>query len=129
MDRHLFLAWTTSTQWILFIAVIMIIISWIDRKKKIRQAGQILFFLLGLFSLWILLSKQIAVPEVQQTAVAPPELMALTYFSGLVITGIIGLAGFMVGLAQLRWERFVNVILVTSALLLFFMVYNLQQLS
>ncbi|MEL7589624.1 MAG: hypothetical protein AAGU19_23115 [Prolixibacteraceae bacterium] len=127
MDRHLFLAWTTSTQWTLFFAMVMIIISWVDRKKKVRQAGQILFFLLGIFSLWILLSKQIVVPEVQ-SGLPLPEAKALTYFRGLVITGVTGLGGFLLGLTKPRWEKFADIVLIVAALMLFFMVYNLQQL-
>ena len=105
MDRHTFLAWTTSSQWILFLAVILIIFSWIEQKKRIQQAGQILFFLLGIFSLWIILGKQIVVPDVLQGEETPVEARALTYFSGLVLTGILGLVAFLLGWSQSKWVK------------------------
>lgn len=129
MDRHTFLAWTTSSQWILFLAVILIIFSWVERKKGIQQAGQILFFLLGIFSLWIILSGQIGIPNVLQGQDPPVEAKALTYFSGLMVTGVLGLIAFFLGWRQSRWVKPVNMILVAAALLLFFMVYHLQQQS
>jgi predicted membrane channel-forming protein YqfA (hemolysin III family) len=129
MDRHIFLAWTTSSQWILFLAVILIIFSWIEQKKQIQQAGQILFFLLGIFSLWIILGEQIVVPDGLQGGETPVEARALTYFSGLVLTGILGLVAFLLGWRQSKWVKPVNIILVTTALVLFFMVYHLQKQS
>jgi|GEM_PF-314406 len=129
MDRHLFLAWTSSSQWILFLAVILIIYSWIEKKKRIQQAGQILFFLLGTFSLWIILSGQIVVPEVPTAPDTPVEAKALTYFYGLIMTGILGLLSFLLGWRQSRWLKPVNIMLVSAALILFFMVYHLQQQS
>lgn len=127
MDRHTFLIWTTSSQWILFLAVTLIIFSWVERRKVIQLAGQVLFFLLGIISLWIILSGQIMVPEVFQGQPPPAEARALTYFSGLIVTGGIGLAAFLLGWFQSKWVKPVNIILVAAALLLFFMVYHLQQ--
>jgi hypothetical protein len=129
MDRHTFLAWTTSSQWVLFLAVALIIFSWIERKKRIQEAGQILFFLLGIFSLWIILSRQIAVPEFVQVGETSVEAKALAYFTGLVLTGALGLVAFLLGWVQPRWVKPVNIILVVTALFLFFMVYRLQQQS
>ncbi|MGV8095037.1 MAG: hypothetical protein AB2L24_24550 [Mangrovibacterium sp.] len=129
MDRHTFLTWTTSSQWILFFAVILIIFSWVEKKKNIQLAGQILFFLLGAFSFWIIFSKQITVPEVLQGQDTPVEAKALTYFSGLILTGTLGLTAFLLGWRNSKWVKPVNIILVITALVLFFMVYHLQQQS
>ena len=127
MDRHTFLAWTSGSQWMLFLAVILIIVSWAERKKGIQAAGQILFFLLGLFSFWIILSKQIVVPEVLQGQGSPAEAKALTYFSGLLAAGIMGLTAFLLGWRRSKWAKPVNIVLVAAGLLLFFMVYHLQR--
>jgi len=127
MDRHTFLTWTTGSQWILFLAVILIIFSWAERKKRIQQAGQVLFFLLGIFSLWILASRQIVVPDVLQGQAPPVEAKALTYFFGLMVTGVLGMTGFFLGWRQSTWVKPVNIILVVTALFLFFMVYKLQR--
>ncbi len=128
MNRHLFLAWTTSSQWILFLAVILIIFSWVEKKQKIRQAGQILFFLLGVFALWIILSDRISVPESVLKGKVPPEVRALTYFWGLVLTGITGLASFLLEWRKSGPAKLLTVITTILGILLFFMVYHLQRL-
>ncbi len=127
MERQTFLALTTSSQWLLFLAIALIIFSWIERKKRIQQAGQLLFFLLGIFSLWVILSGQIDVPVVTLNQPAPAEAKALTYFSGLLLTAMIGLAGFLLGLVNSTWTKITNLILVPVGIFLFFMVYQLQR--
>jgi predicted membrane channel-forming protein YqfA (hemolysin III family) len=129
MDRHIFLALTTSSQWMLFLAMALIIFSWIEQKKRILQAGQMLFLLLGVLSLWIILGGLIPVPDVLPREETPVEAKALTYFSGLVLTGILGFASFLLGWRQSKWTKPVNIVLVAIALALFFMVYHLQQQS
>lgn len=129
MDRYTFLAWTTSSQWILFLAVILIIFSWVEQKRKIQQAGQLLFFLLGTFSLWVILNGQIVVPDIEQGEETPVEANALTYFFGLVLTGVLGLTSLVLGWKQSKWVKPLNVVLILIALALFFMVYHLQQQS
>jgi hypothetical protein len=127
MDRHTFLTWTSGSQWILFVAVILIVFSWIEHKKGLQQAGQILFFLLGTISLWIILSGQIVLPETVPGTKVPVEAKALTYFSGLVMNGILGLAAFVLGWKN-RWlVKPLNILLVVTSLVLFFMVYHLLQ--
>lgn len=127
MDRQTFLALTTSSQWILFLAVSLIIYSWVERRKRFQQAGQLLFFLLGIFSFWVIFTHQIVVPEVLAQQPAPKEAQALTYFSGLLLTGGLGLAGYILGLIRTSWAKVPNLILVPVALFLFFMVYQLQR--
>ncbi|MDD4189951.1 MAG: hypothetical protein PHI28_01350 [Mangrovibacterium sp.] len=127
MDRHAFLAWTSGSQWILFLAMILIIFSWVEQKKGVQPAGHILFVLLGIFSLWMILSGQIAVPKVPNGQIPSAEVKALTYFSGLVITGAMGLAALLLKWCGSKWVKLVNGLLVAFALLLFFMVYQLQR--
>lgn len=127
MDRHVFLAWTSCSQWILFLAMILIIFSWVERKKGVQSAGQILFVLLGIFSLWIIFSGQITAPEVPQYQMPSPEIKALTYFSGLVVTGVMGLVALLLRWRGSKWVKLINGLLVAASLLLFFMVYQLQR--
>ncbi|MEN6453165.1 MAG: hypothetical protein ABFD10_02835 [Prolixibacteraceae bacterium] len=129
MDRHIFLALTTSSQWMLFLAIILIIFSWIEQKKRILQAGLLLFFLVGTLSLWIILGKLISVPDVLPQGKIPTEAKTLTYFYGLVLTGILGLASFLLEWRQSKWTKPVNIALIGIAVVLFFMVYHLQQQS
>jgi hypothetical protein len=128
MDRQTFLALTSSSQWVLFLAIGLIIFSWVEKKKFIQQSGQLTFFLLGIFALWVILAKQIVVPDMLPGAPVPAEAKAITYFMGLMVTGVIGLLAFTMSLFKPAWTRFANIVLVTSGLPLFFMVYELQRI-
>ena len=128
MDRQAFLTLTTSTQWILFLAIGLIIYSWIEKKRLFQQVGQIGFFLLGVFAMWVILSHQIVVPEVPKGANPPAEAIAMTYFSGLIAAGAIGAFAFIMGLLKSSWAKFINMILVPVGIALFFMVYQLQRI-
>lgn len=128
MDRQLFLTLTTSSQWTLFLALAAIIFSWIERKKWMQIAGQSLFVILALFSLWVMNSGIIIVPEVAADAAAPPEARALSFFLGLSICGAIALIGLILHLIKSSWVKVPNLVLVPVGLMLFFMVYNLQRL-
>jgi hypothetical protein len=128
MDRQLFLTLTTSSQWTLFLALAAIIFSWIERKKWIQIAGQALFVILALFSLWVITSGIIPVPPMAPEAPAPPEARALTFFSGLSICGAVAATGLILHAVKSSWVKIPNLILVPVGLMLFFMVYNLQRL-
>ncbi len=129
MERQTFLLLTTTSQWILFAAIGLVIFSWAERNFKARQAGQLLFAALGVFSLWVILSGKIIVPIPRQGEPAPIEAKALTFFSGLIITSLLGIAGFFLERRKkpLNLTKYINPLLVILALFLFFMVYQLQQ--
>jgi len=128
MDRQLFLMLTSSSQWLLFLAIGLIIFSWIEKRSKVRQLGQVVFGLLGIFALWVILSGKMVVPETLPGAPVPVEARAMIYFSGLVLTGALGLFAFLLGRAGILWGKYLNILLVAIGLALFFMVYHLQRL-
>ena len=128
MNRQAFLTLTTSSQWILFIGIGLIIYSWIEKKRLIQQLGQATFLLLALFALWVLVTGQIIVPEVVSSKVVPVEAKALTFFSGLLVTGLVGVVAFVLGRIESSWAKFVNMVLVAVGLSLFLMVYQLQRM-
>lgn len=127
MERQAFLTLTSSSQWILFVAIGLIIFSWVEKKRLYQQLGQGAFVLLALFALWILLTDQIVVPAVLPDQVVPVEARALSYFSGLAINGVVAVVAFFLGQVKPRWARFFNMALVAIGLVLFFMVYQLQR--
>jgi len=127
MERQAFLTLTSSSQWILFVAIGLIIFSWVEKKRLYQQLGQGTFVLLALFALWILLTDQIVVPAVLPDQVVPVEARALSYFSGLAINGVVAVVAFFLGQGKPRWARFFNMALVAIGLVLFFMVYQLQR--
>ncbi len=128
MDRQLFLTLTSSSQWALFLALAAIIFSWIERKKWVQITGQALFVALAIFSLWVMESGIIIVPEVLPDAPAPAEARALSFFLGLSICGVIALIGLILHIVKSSWAKIPNLILVPVGMMLFFMVYNLQRL-
>lgn len=128
MDRQSFLTLTTSSQWILFIALALIIYSWIDKKIKFQVSGQIVFVALAVYAIWIIVSKQIIVPEVAAGIPAPPEARALTFFSGLIACGIFAAIGLLLNFLKSTYAKIPNLILVPFGIFLFFMVYQLQRI-
>ena len=128
MDRQLFLTLTSSSQWLLFLAIGLIIFSWIEKKQVIRQSGQLAFGILGVFALWVVLSGKVVVPETLPGASVPVEARAMIYFSGLVLTGALGLFAFLLGRTGISLGKYLNMLLVAIGLALFFMVNHLQRL-
>ncbi len=53
MEHDIFLY--TLPQWLVFVGVIASVYGWVEKKKAFRMVGPVLFFLLGLFSLWVIL--------------------------------------------------------------------------
>ncbi|WP_163707807.1 hypothetical protein [Mangrovibacterium lignilyticum] len=128
MDRQIFLGITTSAQWILFLALSLIIYSWIDRKKWLQLTGQGLFVALALFAVWVMNSGIITVPEVGDGISAPAEARALTFFLGLSILGVVAVIGLVLNYLKSSARKIPNLILVPVGIFLFFMVYQLQRL-
>jgi len=128
MDRQLFLLITTSSQWFLFLAMILILYSWAENKEKIRWIGDGLFFLLGVFSAWVVITHQVIVPVISEGMITPPEAKAIVYFIGLTILGVVGLVAFMIRKKKKIWQNIIHAILLLGGLSMFFMVYQLQRL-
>jgi len=128
MDRLSFLLLTTSSQWILFFAMILILYSWAEHKEKIRWVGDGLFFLLGVFSSWVLITGQIKVSVVPGEMTASPEAKAIVYFIGLLFLAVLGLIAFLIRKKKKIWQDTIHTILLLGGLAMFFMVYQLQRL-
>ncbi|MGE4586764.1 MAG: hypothetical protein AB7D05_05430 [Mangrovibacterium sp.] len=129
MDRQIFLAWTSGSQWILFLGIMLIIFARTEKRKRLEQAGQLLFFLTGLASLGLLLSGQLGVPTVLPGRETPTEAGAMIYFTGLCAMSVPALTALLLGTKKPNRTWLLNLILIFAALVLFFMVYRLQQLS
>ena len=53
MENDIFLY--TLPQWFVFAGVIASVYGWVEKKRAFRMVGPMIFFLLGLFSSWVLL--------------------------------------------------------------------------
>ncbi len=125
MDEALLKNLIYITQVSLFAGIALIIFAWVEKKVLIEKAGQLTFIALGILAGWMLLSGSVTVPEVTDGAV-PKEMYLVFYLFGLIIASLIGLAAFILHLLKSRFVKSFNILLILSALLLFFMVYNLM---
>lgn len=124
MDEALLKNLIYITQVSLFAGIALIIFAWVEKKVLIEKAGQLTFVALGILAGWMLSSGSVTIPEVTDGAV-PKEMYLVFYLFGLIIASSIGLAAFMLHLLKSRFVKSFNILLILSALLLFFMVYNL----
>jgi len=109
-------------------AIILIIYSWAENKEKIRWVGDGLFFLLGIFSSWVIITGQIIVPVALKEIIVSPEAKAIVYFKGLNILAVIGLIAFLIRKKKKIWQNIIHTILLLGGLAMFFMVYQLQRI-
>ena len=128
MISNYLLVLTSISQWGLFTGIALIIFGWVEKREKLILAGQLAFVLIGLMAAWILLNDLIYVPEITDNNI-PKQLRVLAYFKG--VTAFMGLAviSILMKLFKLRFHKASVYILIFFALMLFFMVFNIQQMS
>ncbi len=128
MISNYLLGLTSISQWGLFSGIALIIFGWVEKREKLILAGQLVFVLIGLMAAWILLNNLIYVPEITNNNI-PKQLKVVAYFKG--VTAFMGLAviSILLKLFKLRFQRASVYILIFFALMLFFMVFNIQQMS
>ena len=128
MISNYLLGLTSISQWGLFSGIALIIFGWVEKREKLILAGQLVFVLIGLMAAWILLNNLIYVPEITDNNI-PKQLKVVAYFKG--VTAFMGLAviSILLKLFKLRFQRASVYILIFFALMLFFMVFNIQQMS
>lgn len=128
MISNYLLGLTSISQWGLFSGIALIIFGWVEKREKLILAGQLVFVLIGLMAAWILLNNLIYVPEITNNNI-PKQLKVVAYFKG--VTAFMGLAviSILLKLFKLRFQKASVYILIFFALMLFFMVFNIQQMS
>ena len=115
------------SQWTLFIGIGLVIFGWIEKKEKLSVAGQVCFILLGLISLWILLTNKIPIAE---TALNPitKEVKILSYFKLAAYFSVVNLVSLLLYVFKLRYYKWSAYLVVIIGLMLFFMVFNILQI-
>lgn len=128
MQSNSLLAFTSISQWALFLGIASIIFGWIEKKEKFVLVGQFVFLLLGFLAFYILLTHEITVPQINGNSI-PKELKALAFFKSVALfTGLVVLS-LILKLFKLRIRKYSIYLLVFFALMLFFMVFNIQQMA
>lgn len=120
------LSLTSISQMGLFLGIASILFGWVEKKDKIVLTGQLIFLLIGFLSLWILLTDQIALPNTNE--IITKQVKVLAFFKGLAWFSLLNVVSLLLKFFNLRFHRYSLYILLLFALMLFFMVYSIQQM-
>lgn len=115
------------SQWTLFLGIGLIFFSWIEKKEKLALAGQVIFIVLGMISLWVLLTNSIVIPEVIGNTI-PKEVKILSYFKLVAFFSGFNLISLLLNLFKVRYHKFTLYLVVFIGLMLFFMVFGILQM-
>ena len=115
------------SQWTLFLGIGLIFFSWIEKKEKLALAGQVIFIVLGMISLWVLLTNSIVIPEVIGNTI-PKEVKILSYFKLVAFFSGFNLISLLLNLFKVRYHKFSLYLVVFIGLMLFFMVFGILQM-
>jgi hypothetical protein len=115
------------SQWTLFLGIALILFSWIEKKEKLAIAGQAVLLLLGLLSLWVILTNNNVVPPNNGNPISK-EIKILSYFKLAAYFSGFNLISLLLNLFKVRFHKFSLYLVVFTGLMLFFMVFNILQM-
>ena len=127
MGSGLLIGITTVSQYSLFLGIGLIFFSWIEKKEKLQLAGQAIFVLLGLLSLWVILTNTVLIPEVTESPLSK-ELKILSYFKFLALFSAFSLGSLLLNVFRLRFRKLSVYLEVFVGLMLFFMAFGILQI-
>lgn len=127
MGSDSLLALTTISQYSLFLGIGLILFGWIEKKERLVIVGQVIFLLLGLLSLWVLLTNTTVAPEVNGNSI-PKEVKILSYFKLSAYFAGFNLISLLLNLFKVRYHKFSLYLIVFTGLMLFFMVFSILQM-
>jgi hypothetical protein len=122
------LAITTISQYSLFLGIVLVLFGWMEKKEKLVLAGQAIFLLLGMLSLWVLLANTIAVPVANGNPI-PKEAKILGYFKLTAYFAGFNLISLLLNLLKVRYHKYSVYLIVFIGLMLFFMVFSILQMQ
>jgi hypothetical protein len=128
MDSNYLLSLTSISQWTLFAGIAAALFGWVEKRDKVELAGQIIFILSGIMAIWVIFTKQIIVPETFGPEISKPA-KALTYFNGVALLSGVATVSIILKLFKVRFYKIALTITIGFALLLFFLVFNLQKMA
>jgi hypothetical protein len=127
MNSIALLGLTGISQWTLFAGIALILYGIVEKSEKMMMIGQVIFLLLGFFALYILVNDVILVPPIVVGNPVPKELRVLSFYKGVVLFSGLTITSLILKLFKIRFQKTSLYILVFFALMLFFMVFNIQQ--
>lgn len=128
MISNYLLGLTSISQWGLFLGIALIIFGWVEKRENFILIGQLIFILLGLMAAWVVLTHQIYIPETTANHI-PKQLRVVAYLKGVMVFMGFTIVTILLKKFKLRFQKSSVYILLFFALVLFFMVFNLQQMA
>jgi len=116
------------SQWTLFIGLGLVIFGWVEKKETLSIAGLGCFILLGLISLWTLLTNHVIIPETITNPINK-EVKILSYFKLAAYFSAISLISLLLSIFKIRYNKLSVYLVVILGLMLFFMVFNILQIQ
>jgi len=127
MGSDSLIALTTISQYSIFLGIGLILFGWIEKKENLVITGQAIFLLLGLLSLWVLLTNTIVVPEIKGNSI-PKEVKILNYFKLSAYFAGLNLISLLLYLLKVRYQKLSLYLVVFTGLMLFFMVFSILKM-
>ena len=121
------LSLTSISQLALFLGIGLILFGWIEKKEKLVLAGQITLLLLGLFAGWILFANIIQVP-IGEGSVVLKEAKMLGFCKIAIVLLAADIVSIVMTRLKIRFHLVSTTIVLLLAMMLFFMVFNIQQM-
>lgn len=118
---------TTISQYSLFLGIGLVFFSWIEKKEKLALAGQMIFVLLGILSLWVILTNTITIPEATGNLISK-EVRMLIYFKLIALFSGFNLFSILLKFLKPRFHKISLYLAVFIGLSLFFMVFSILQM-
>lgn len=117
---------TSISQWALFAGIALVLFGLMEKREKTALVGQVIFILLGIFAAYIVLTNGIPATEITGKEITK-EVMALTYFKMTIVFATLNIGSVLLYFLNLRFVKTSQYIIVVAALMLFFWVFNIQQ--
>lgn len=128
MISNSLLTYTSISQWLLFLGIALILFGWVEKKEKLILLGQLTFLSIGFLALWILVTDQVSAPEITNEVISK-QTKVLAFFKALVWFSGLNVIILLMKILKLRFQKVGLSILLLVALLMFFMVYSIQQMA
>lgn len=128
MISNSLLTLTSVSQWGLFLGIAFILFGWVEKRETFVLIGQVVFLIIGLMAAWILLTDQILIPEMTNGIISK-QARVLSYFKGVALFSGYAFVCLLLKFIKFRYQKISLYILLFFAMMLFFMVFNIQQMA
>ncbi len=119
---------TSISQWALFLGIGFLIFGLVEKREKFVIAGQVAFLMLGIAAVFIVITGSIQIPETTSGEI-PKEVKVLAYLKAVILFASFVTLSLLMKIAKIRFQNYTVYLSLLFALMLFFWVFNLQQMA